>query len=150
MPEIGDQNFELDVQDSRPPDDHECCALRRRTAGRPIRFTKPPPRAIALRRAADLPTHCEPDATRSLHGTPEHDESRTIDSLALLEQRLEIGAAGQPLAPAEAAGQTVSRLRPLLRRRFKTFRPPWVFIRSRKPCVFARRRRFGWNVRFIV
>jgi hypothetical protein len=22
-------------------------------------------------------------------------------------------------------------------------------MRSRKPCVFARRRRFGWNVRFM-
>jgi hypothetical protein len=43
----------------------------------------------------------------------------------------------------------VSRLRPFARRRFSTFRPPFVFMRSRKPCVFARRRRLGWNVRFM-
>jgi hypothetical protein len=37
----------------------------------------------------------------------------------------------------------VSRLRPFARRRASTFRPPFVFMRSRKPCVFARRRRLG-------
>jgi hypothetical protein len=45
-------------------------------------------------------------------------------------------------------GFTETRLRPLARRRANTARPPWVFIRVRKPCVFERRRRFGWNVRF--
>jgi len=43
----------------------------------------------------------------------------------------------------------VSRLRPFARRRLRTFRPPCVFIRSRKPCVFFRRRVFGWYVRLI-
>jgi hypothetical protein len=43
----------------------------------------------------------------------------------------------------------VSRLRPLARRRLSTFRPALVFMRSRKPCVFFRRLRFGWNVLFI-
>ena len=38
---------------------------------------------------------------------------------------------------------TVSRLRPFARRRFSTFRPPWVFIRWRNPCVLLRRRLFG-------
>ena len=45
-------------------------------------------------------------------------------------------------------GFTETRLRPLARRREMTARPPWVFIRVRKPCTFDRRRRFGWNVRF--
>jgi len=35
--------------------------------------------------------------------------------------------------PAHGAGQTVSRFRPFARRRLSTFRPPLVFIRSRKP-----------------
>jgi hypothetical protein len=43
----------------------------------------------------------------------------------------------------------VSRLRPFARRRFNTFRPPGVLMRSRNPCVFARRRVFGWYVRFM-
>ena len=46
--------------------------------------------------------------------------------------------------------ETVSRLRPLARRRFNTRRPFFVLIRTRKPCVRLRRRRFGWNVRFMI
>jgi hypothetical protein len=45
--------------------------------------------------------------------------------------------------------ETVSRFRPLARRRFRTSRPFLVLIRSRKPCVLRRRLRFGWKVRFI-
>ena len=46
--------------------------------------------------------------------------------------------------------QTESRVRPLARRADRTFRPPTVFIRARKPCVRARRIFEGWNVRFIA
>jgi hypothetical protein len=56
---------------------------------------------------------------------------------------LKISAGGQPVSPREPARQTVSRFRPFARRRFNTFRPPFVFIRSRKPCVFFRRRTLG-------
>ena len=45
---------------------------------------------------------------------------------------------------------TETRLRPLARRRDSTARPLLVFIRDRKPCVFERRRRLGWNVRFGI
>jgi hypothetical protein len=38
---------------------------------------------------------------------------------------------------------TVSRFRPFARRRFKTRRPFFVLMRTRKPCVRARRRVFG-------
>ena len=47
-------------------------------------------------------------------------------------------------------GQADSRLRPLARRPARIARPALVRIRSRKPCVLARRRLFGWKVRFIV
>jgi hypothetical protein len=33
---------------------------------------------------------------------PEHDEGRAIDALTSLEERLEIGAGGQPLASGKA------------------------------------------------
>ena len=46
--------------------------------------------------------------------------------------------------------QTVRRFRPLRRRRLRTARPWRVFMRSRKPCFFLRRRLFGWNVRFTA
>ena len=38
---------------------------------------------------------------------------------------------------------TVRRFRPLARRRFRTRRPFFVLMRSRKPCVFRRRLRLG-------
>lgn len=48
-------------------------------------------------------------------------------------------------ADAAAAGaQTDSRLRPLARRAFTTARPPRVLMRTRKPCVRARRVFEGW------
>jgi hypothetical protein len=47
-------------------------------------------------------------------------------------------------------GFTETRLRPLARRRDNTARPLLVFMRERKPCVFERRRRLGWNVRFGI
>jgi hypothetical protein len=47
-------------------------------------------------------------------------------------------------------GFTATRLRPLARRREITARPLLVFIRERNPCVFDRRRRLGWNVRFGI
>jgi hypothetical protein len=46
--------------------------------------------------------------------------------------------------------ETVRRLRPFARRRFSTSRPFLVLIRTRKPCVRFRRRRLGWNVRFMM
>ena len=46
--------------------------------------------------------------------------------------------------------QALSRSRPLRLRAARTARPARVRIRSRKPCVFARRRLFGWNVRLLT
>ena len=46
--------------------------------------------------------------------------------------------------------ETERRLRPFARRRFRTWRPFLVAIRTRNPCVRLRRRRFGWNVTLIV
>jgi len=83
--------------------------------------------------APDLTADGEAYAPGTRRRTPEDNHRRPLDSLALLEQRLELGAGGQPFRPAEPAPYTVSRLRPFARRRFKTFRPPGVLIRSRKP-----------------
>ncbi len=46
--------------------------------------------------------------------------------------------------------ETDSRLRPLARRRLSTSRPFLVAIRTRNPWARARRRRFGWYVRFMM
>jgi len=54
------------------------------------------------------------------------------------------------LTPAAGAGQTLTRARPLRRRADRTARPARVRMRSRNPCVLARRRLFGWNVRLLT
>ena len=48
------------------------------------------------------------------------------------------------------SSETVNFLRPWARREANTRRPFFVAIRSRKPCLFTRRRLCGWNVLFIV
>ncbi len=53
-------------------------------------------------------------------------------------------------AQGGCAGQTLTRARPLRRRAARTARPALVRMRSRNPCVFARRRLFGWNVRLLT
>jgi hypothetical protein len=98
---------------------------------------------IALNGVLELSAHGESCARRLTGIAPQDKERGTVDASASLKKRLKIGAARQPLRSRESPGYTVSRLRPLARRRLSTFRPPLVFMRSRKPCVFARRRRLG-------
>jgi len=57
------------------------------------------------------------------------------------------GGARATLDYSRKPGFTETRLRPLARRRDKTFWPPWVFMRVRNPCFLDRLRRLGWNVR---
>ena len=147
---LAEQRPERCQKRGRPPDHHERRARGRGSTCRAIGLAQPSAHAVAGDRQADLPTHGESDACRIGGFAPEYDERRTIDALAPLEQRLEFSAGSQSLTARKAARQTVSRLRPFARRRLSTLRPPFVFMRSRKPCVFARRRRFGWNVRFMA
>jgi hypothetical protein len=60
----------------------------------------------------------------------------------------ELGAVAHPGLGRQ--DQALSRSRPLRLRAARTARPARVRIRSRKPCVFARRRLFGWNVRLLT
>lgn len=58
---------------------------------------------------------------------------------------------GEPVerrAFADPPDQADSRARPLARRALMIERPARVLIRARNPCLRARRRLFGWNVRF--
>ena len=52
------------------------------------------------------------------------------------------------LTVADAPDQAERRFRPRARRARMTALPPRVRIRMRKPCVLARLRLLGWNVRF--
>ena len=49
-----------------------------------------------------------------------------------------------------AGGQTLTRARPFLRRAARIARPARVRIRNLNPCVLARCRLFGWNVRLLT
>jgi hypothetical protein len=51
---------------------------------------------------------------------------------------------------SRCAALTDTRLRPAARRRLSTAAPAFDFMRARKPCVFARWRRLGWNVRLGI
>lgn len=54
----------------------------------------------------------------------------------------------EPIFPLR--NQAARRLRPLARRRLRTWRPLAVAIRARKPCVRLRFNTLGWNVLFMV
>jgi len=128
---------------SRAADDHEGGVRRRGVPHCSIGLAQAAPGSVPLNGASHLPAHGETGAPRRVRRSPENDHGRPVNAFAPLEERLKISAAGQPFAPRKSAGQTVSRFRPLARRRLRTFRPPFVFIRSRKPWVFFRRRTFG-------
>jgi hypothetical protein len=57
---------------------------------------------------------------------------------------------GKAWYPGYLSELTVSFLRPAARRREMTACPSAVFMRDRNPCVLARRRLFGWKVRFGI
>jgi hypothetical protein len=118
---------------SRAADDHEGPMGRGRASHRAVRFPQPSPGPVPLYGPADLPTHGKAGAPWLVSRSPQYDHRRPVNSLAPLEERLKFSAGGQPFASRKPAGQTVSRFRPFARRRLSTFRPPFVFIRSRKP-----------------
>lgn len=60
------------------------------------------------------------------------------------------GLAARGLLARCGAGQAESWARPLRRRLATIARPARVRMRSRKPCLRARRRLLGWKVRFTV
>jgi len=85
-----------------PPNDHQRRAGRARVAHCSIGFAQPPPGAIPLHGVPQLSAHRESGAGWLGRFAPEDDEGRTIDALTSLEERLEIGAGGQPLASRKA------------------------------------------------
>src|ERR1022692_1049 len=130
--------------------------------------TEPPPDPVAYHRRADLAAHDEADSGRLTAARPHQqvtDHERAPGPAALVDRHGELGPTAHPSggrqhrpspphrqAPRgrDGAAQTLTRARPLRRRAARTARPARVRMRSRKPCVFARRRLFGWNVRLLT
>ena len=88
-----------------------------------------------------------PDGSVSPHEQMTHDAGLARTNPGTYGQR-EVGAVPHPGLGRQ--DQALSRSRPLRLRAARTARPARVRIRSRKPCVFARRRLFGWNVRLLT
>ena len=118
---------------------------------------------VSLDCAAHFAAHgqAETDVLRLFFGRPGfgvvragegvEDEEAVRVRAALAIHAVEVAAPGE--APTLAIGghaQGVRRFRPFARRRRITSRPERVRIRPRKPCVFARLRFFGCQVRFMV
>lgn len=131
--QLAGERRERRAQRARSADDDEGRARGRALARRTVRLTESTARPVALHGTADLATHGEARSARLCRRAPEYDHGWSVNSFATLEECLKLGARRQPFTPRKPARQTVSRLRPFARRRLSTFRPPLVFIRSRKP-----------------
>lgn len=134
---------------------------------------------ISSDRGAELfRSHDSEPSARPRRGSHQKRQIATVHPHALIEDLLKLSAAADPLRLRKTAGrhckrvdrrptgssrqprragpgpeaydETVRRLRPLARRRLRTSRPFFVLMRTRNPCVRLRRRRFGWNVRFMM
>jgi hypothetical protein len=120
-----------------------------------VGFPQPPPSAVPHYATTQSAANSKAHRPRSGLSAPQQHECGALHARPTPEESLELCSGPEPLRPRQSRGgrsghpvQPVNRRRPLARRRFSTFRPPFVDIRSRNPCVLARRRRFGWNVRF--
>ena len=127
------------------------CRSRRRTrlratAGPTARGTTKPTRAAGLPARRTVGADRVSSADREVQDhQPVGRTARAARSVALKSaERRSRAAAGQHDSQAE------SLERPLWRRAARMARPARVRIRRRKPCVFARRRLFGWNVRLLT
>jgi hypothetical protein len=80
-------------------------------------------------------------------GEHEQGQITAVDAPTFVIDALEVGSAPDPLVGRQAelahSSATVSRFRPFDRRRLSTMRPFFVDMRTRKPCVFFRRRVLG-------
>lgn len=107
---------------------------------------------IARDRRPDLPADREPQPVmpQVVRRGQELVEG-TVDALALAKHAPELARGLESMTRREprARAQAESRFRPFWRRRFRTSRPPFVRMRTRKPCVRFRLRLLGWNVLFI-
>ena len=139
------------TRDTRGPDDAACagpCCARPRLPRPYSRRSRP---GRARRGRAGIAGDQRPAA--GLRGGRHAASARTPSASASVRPRearaITVAPAGLHRRQARA-GQTLTRARPLRRRAARIARPARVRMRSRNPCVFARRRLFGWNVRLLT
>ena len=119
----------------------------------PKAFTEKTLRPIARNGRPDPPADREPQPVMpEVVRRGQELVERPVDALALAKDAPELARGLEPMARLEARSraQAESRFRPFWRRRFRTSRPPFVRMRTRKPCVRFRLRLLGWNVLFMI
>src|SRR5580658_6504699 len=133
---------------------HKKATARERLKVPAHELTEPPPDAVPGHRRAYRPADHESDPGRLPVMRPVGPHQQVT-----YHQRptgANPGAHGEHelRAPAHPGlgrqDQALSLSRPLCLRAASTARPARVRMRSRKPCVLARRRLFGWNVRLLT
>lgn len=99
LPHLLEQLCEGSGQDNRPADEHYVDACLQAVLLAAIRLPHPPPRPVAVDRAAHPAAHREPNPTPSILVSPERDEARPLVALAQLKDRLDFRGPLEPLAP---------------------------------------------------
>lgn len=160
--------FALDGRIARPGcigshDDHHVSGRLQRVLVAPEDLTDQPLDAVTNHRVADLPARrdAKPRSNTVVGAADDHEGRPRTPARAPLQLKIFATFSDPPRTRQSLLGNrllqdgclggmlTVSRLRPLARRRLSTWRPPGVAMRARKPCVRFRRRLLGWYVRFI-
>ena len=133
---------------------HKKATVRQRLKVPAHKRAKPPLNAVPGDRRANCPAHHKSYPGRFLpvlrvlaDQQVAHYQGPTRASPGAHSQR-ELRAAAHPGLGRQ--DQALSRSRPLRLRAARMARPARVRMRSRKPCVLARRRLFGWNVRLLT
>jgi hypothetical protein len=131
---------------------HKKATVRQRLKVPAHERAEPPLDAVPGHCRADGPAYHEsyPGRLGVLAGLDEQvaDQAGTACAGSGAHGQRELRAVPHPRLRRE--NQALSRARPFCRRAASTARPARVRMRSRKPCVFARRRLFGWNVRLLT
>jgi hypothetical protein len=139
------------TRDTRGPDHGACAGPGSARPRLPRPYSPRIPHGLARRSRAGRAGDPRPAAAR--RGARPAVSARTPSASASVRLR---EARAITVAPAglhrwqARAGQTLTRARPLRRRAARIARPARVRMRSRNPCVFARWRLFGWNVRLLT
>src|SRR6185437_1165103 len=124
---------------------------------------KPPANPISYHRLPDAPVHDESNPRRLIDVRPHGkmpDKQRPAEPATATYRGREVRTAPHPRGRGHHrsppsprrrdAAQTLTRARPLRRRAARMARPARLRMRSLNPCVLARRRLFGWNVRLLT
>ena len=133
---------------------HKKATARQRLKVPAHKRAKPPLDAIPGDRRANRPANCESYPGRFLpvrRVVPDQEVAHhqgSADTGPGAHGQRELRATAHPGLGRQ--DQALSRSRPLRLRAATMARPARVRMRSRKPCVLARRRLFGWNVRLLT